>query len=95
MDSTILQVPIKKATRDRAVRAADRQGFSSLQEAVRVFLSQLAEEEIRIGFNPPVVRLSDKNDKRYAKMIEDVRGGKVKMRKFTNAEALVNHLNSV
>ncbi len=50
MNSTILQVPISKDLRDDAAVAASSLGFSSLQEAVRVFLTQLAEGRIKITF---------------------------------------------
>lgn len=39
-------------------------------------------KKMRIGFNPPTVRLSDKNGERYAKMIADVGTGKVKAKTY-------------
>ena len=52
MDTTILQVPIDKSLRNQAAAAASNLGFSSLQEAVRVFLTQLADKNVKISFEP-------------------------------------------
>jgi len=54
MDSTILQVPISKTLRDEAAVAASNMGFSSLQGAVRVFLTQLSTQAVKITFEQPV-----------------------------------------
>jgi hypothetical protein len=50
MDNTILQVPLSKQLRLQAAQAAEAQGFSSLQEAVRVFLQELAIGTIQLRF---------------------------------------------
>lgn len=42
----VLQVPVDATLRKDAERQALEQGFSSLQEAVRVFLKQLALKRI-------------------------------------------------
>ncbi len=94
MSNTILQVPMSKDLRDQAASAASKMGFSSLQETVRVFLSQLASKEVRINFETNTVRLSAKNEKRYSKMIEDIESGKAKTKTFTTVEALMQDLNS-
>jgi len=46
--------------RDQAQKQAQAMGFSSLQEAVRLFLNQLAEKSIKIRFIPelPVEQLT-------------------------------------
>lgn len=90
--NVILQVPIDKHLRDQATSSARKMGFSSLQETVRVFLCKLAEEEIKIKFEETVV-LSDKNDNRYAKMINEVRMGKVKTKTFPDTKSLMEYLN--
>jgi len=59
MDSTILQVPLSKQLRLQATQAAEEQGFSSLQEAVRVFLQELAVGTIQLRF----VRVGKKEKK--------------------------------
>lgn len=45
MKRNILQVPIKAELRDRAEKQADNLGFSSVQEMVRVVLTQLTREK--------------------------------------------------
>lgn len=46
----VLQVPMSKELREKATLAALSQGYSSLQGAVRVFLTQLAENKIKTQF---------------------------------------------
>ncbi len=71
MKQITLQVPINKQLRDKAKKAAEKQGFSSLQEMIRVLLNQIIQQEIRMGFVADSLPLSLKNEKRYAKMLAD------------------------
>lgn len=91
--NTILQVPIDKNIRKKAALRAEKMGFSSLQEVVRIFLNKIASDQITVEFEPEV-KLSAKNEKRYSKMIEDVESGRVKTKSFSNAESLMEYLNS-
>ena len=91
--NTILQVPINKDLKDRAFKVSSRMGFSSLQETVRVFLNQLASNEIKVSFEPPTVKLSAKNERRYSKMIDDIEKGRVKLKTFDTVDALMADLN--
>lgn len=91
MNSTILQIPINKGIRDQAASKVERMGFSSLQEVVRVFLAKIAAGEINVAFEPTVT-LSAKNDKRYARMIDEVKSGKVKTITFSSVSALMKYL---
>lgn len=93
MDTTILQVPMTKKLREQAALAAMSQGFSSVQEAVRVFLAKLTRQELRVEF-ADTVKLSAKNDKRYAKMIADVRSGRAKTKTFTDVKEMMKYLNA-
>ena len=93
MDTTIIQVPIDKSLRDKAAAIADTSGFSSLQEVIRVFLKQFAAKEIGVTFIPRAVRLSDRNDRRYSEMIEEVRSGKINTFAADSAEKLLKHLH--
>ncbi len=68
------------------------QGFSSLQEIVRLFLTKLAEKRIELTFQE-TVRLSPRVIKRYDKMIEDIEKGKVKTKAFSDVDSLMKHLN--
>lgn len=75
---TTLQVPMSKNLKESATLVAHESGFSSLQEAVRLILVKLAKRQI--GFNIveqfPVVSLSKKNERRYAKMENDFKSGR-------------------
>ena len=93
MNSTTLQVPINKSMRDQAASKAEKMGFSSLQEVVRLFLSKMATGEIDVAFEPKVT-LSSKNDKRYAQMIKDVKTGRVKTKTFSDTSSLIEYLQS-
>ena len=94
MATATLQIPIDKRVRDNATKVARQRGFSSIQEVVRVFLSQFADRCIDVSFSPPVVKLSEKNAKRYDRMVEDVLSGKVKTKTFTHVDDLRAELNS-
>ncbi len=67
---TVLQVPLPQPLKVDALNSAREMGFSSLQEAVRVFLHKLAKKQITLNFQE-VSQLSPANDKRYLKMEED------------------------
>lgn len=67
MTKVILQVPMSKITRDGAVAVAKEQGFSSLQEVVRLFLEKFRGQQYEVAFIEKPVQLSAKNEKRYRK----------------------------
>jgi len=94
MDTTILQIPVSKTLRNRAAKAATSQGFSSLQEAVRIFLNQLSTHAIRISFKSQHVPLSSKAIKRYNRMIDEVESSKAKTVSFTDVDKMMEYLNS-
>lgn len=75
MDKTVLQIPVSKTLRMRAEKSALDQGFSSLQEIIRVFMSKLASKTIEIGFREGAI-LSPEAEKRYLKMDQDFKMGK-------------------
>lgn len=77
MNSTILQIPIDKNIRNQAASYAEKMGFSSLQEVVRLFLNKIAIGEIGVTFEQNVP-LSTKAIKRYNKIINEIDSGKVK-----------------
>lgn len=74
-DTLIFQVPMSRKLRDAARAAAKEQGFSSLQEYVRVMVSKLSTRDIEITFDK-TVRLSPKTEKRYIEMRRDFEHGK-------------------
>ncbi len=94
MATTTLQIPMSTTLRDRATRVAAKQGFSSLQEAIRIFLSQFAENQVQLRFSAPAIKLSAKNDKRYDKIISEMEAGKKMVGPFTDIDQLMNSLNS-
>ncbi len=91
MQRTVLQIPIDIELKNTAEQAAQAQGFSSLQEVVRVFLSRFAEKRIGITFEQSV-QLSPQAIKRYDKMAEDIKKGKIKTKTFTDVNSLMKHL---
>ena|SRR5437868_3625520 len=93
MNTTILQVPVSKQLRADAAQAALSQGFSSLQEAVRVFLNQLATQQTAVRFEP-VVKLSKKNELKYTQIMEDIESGKAKTHEYTSFEEYMKFLKS-
>lgn len=76
MAKTIIQVPVEKPLRDRATAAARAQGFSSLQESIRVYLHQLANKKITLRYEEPPVQISKRAARRYDKMVKDMKSGR-------------------
>lgn len=93
MDSTILQVPISKSLRNEAAEAASGMGFSSLQEAVRVFLAQLRAKTVKISFEHSPVQLSAKAIKRYNKISENFELNRDKYPSFTDVDKMMEYLH--
>lgn len=92
MNNTILQIPMDKGLRERATLAVKKQGFSSLQEAFRVVAVKFADQRLDFSLKEPepVIKLSKKAEKRYAKMDEDFKKGK--FRTFNNVDDLMKYL---
>ncbi len=80
--------------REKSEKAAVEAGFSSLQEAVRIFLKKFSHKELTISFDVPEIKLSAKNEKRYMKMIEDYKKNKSEYKSFNNADDIMKALNS-
>lgn len=93
MSRTTLQIPMDSTLRKKAEEGALEQGFSSVQEAVRVFLNKLAQRKINFKVEEGV-QLSDKAIKRYDKMSDDIDSGKDKTRSFNNINEMMDYLNS-
>lgn len=94
MDTTILQVPIDKSLRDKATSAAHDQGFSSLQEVVRLFLHQVANKTIDFRLEPKPTQLSPKAIRRYNKISAEIESGKTKLHSFDTVDEMFKYLNS-
>lgn len=94
MNQTVsLQIPISIDIRNRALEKAKSLGFSNLQESIRIFLHELANDKFDISFRPKAVVLSAKNDARYSKMIDDIESGKEVPLHFDTTEAMFKYLN--
>ncbi len=94
MDSTILQVPMSKALKINATVVAKEQGFSSLQEVVRVLVNKLARKQLVVDVvEPEEVHLSRRAQKRYAQMEEDYKSGK-NWRSFSSVDEFLRDLHS-
>lgn len=75
MNKITLQVPIRRDIKDSAERVALAQGFSSLQEVVRIFLFKLADKKVEVTLQEPIY-LSEEADKRYIQISRDFEIGK-------------------
>lgn len=76
MNRVVLQIPVSADLRKAAEAEAREQGFSSLQDAVRVFLKKLADKAIGLRFEEPTIQLSKAAIKRYNKITDDIEAGK-------------------
>ncbi len=92
MSRTVLQVPINPTIRREAEKEALKQGFSSLQDAVRFLLARLAKGVLEFTVEETIA-LSPKAIKRYNKMTEEIESGKVKTEKFTDTASIMRYLN--
>ena len=78
MSRTVVQIPVTTDLRDQAYQMAISQGFSSLQEAMRLVMHRIARGSLRFDVysEPAPLKLSDKAVKRYDKMDQDLKAGK-------------------
>jgi len=78
MSRTVLQIPLATDIRDDAYNMVTSQGFSSLQEAVRLVIHKIARGTLRLEVysEPAPIQLSAKAIKRYNKMDADIAAGK-------------------
>lgn len=91
MSKTILQVPVSKELKEKAQKAASKQGFSSLQESVRVFLAGLSQGNLKISFET-AVRLTPKAESRYEEQLKDIEAGR-DVESVSNVKDLISKLN--
>ncbi|MBI5620067.1 hypothetical protein HY950_03840 [Candidatus Gottesmanbacteria bacterium] len=89
---TIIQVPVEKKLRDEAEAAAYDQGFSSLQDVLRLFMHKFANGGMSIMFADEE-QLSPRAVHRYEKILKDMEAGK-NTKRFTSVDDLMNDLNS-
>jgi len=89
--TAVLQIPITRSLKSQAEAVAEDYGFSSLQEAVRVFLAQLTARRVGIGFSEGDVILSPRAKSRYEGMLRDLR----ESRNFTKVSSVDELLKSL
>ena len=95
MSRTVLQIPLPKELKLSAEKAALDAGFSSLQEVLRVFMRKFASKKIDLAFEEErVVYLSEKNDKRYEKMMKDIESGKEKIYHAKDVDDFIKQLDA-
>lgn len=91
-----IQVRLPAALKLKSEKRAKDLGFSSVQEAIRVFLSSFATGKVRPGIvldsTDEYVALSTKAKKRYANLEQDVKLGK-NIRTFSSSEDTLKWLN--
>jgi antitoxin component of RelBE/YafQ-DinJ toxin-antitoxin module len=90
MQKTILQIPITQDLKINAENAAHEQGFSSLQEIVRVFLAKLAAKKVEVSLDS--IMLSEKNENRYLNITKDFETGE-NVKTAQNVDDLLTQLN--
>lgn len=73
--NTNLQVPITQELKTTAFRTARREGFSSLQEVVRVMLTKYSKGELQLNFVDKTIALSPTAEKTYQEMDRDFEKG--------------------
>ncbi|MEK7597058.1 MAG: hypothetical protein AAB441_00240 [Patescibacteria group bacterium] len=93
MKTVNLQIPISEELRLSAQEAAIEQGFSSIQEAVRIFLNKLAQKTIEVVFTPKTIRLSPQAIKRYNKIAIEIEKGEG-IYKAKDVDNLIKQLKS-
>lgn len=83
---------MKKYLKERAKKIAQQQGFSSVQEAVRFFLTQLVHQKIQISVVQRSIKLSEESVMRYDLMIDDIEKGGLKIKTYNTVDDLVEEL---
>lgn len=71
MSQVNLQLPVSSALKQKATKIAKEEGFSSLQEVIRLFLAKYAEKKIRLNFFSEETK-KERAYKKYVKRIEKI-----------------------
>jgi hypothetical protein len=96
MNRVILQVPVTKDLRDAAENTALDFGFSSLQEALRVFMTKMANKQITLSFENKTEYLTETQEKVLIKKYNNFLAEKGKGKTFVahSAEEMFSQLTS-
>lgn len=94
MDKMILQVPISRTLKNQAELVALDNGFSSLQESIRLFLAKLAKRSLQFQIEPKdeYVKLSSSAIRRYAAMDKDFKNNR-NVYQAKNVDDLMRYLH--
>lgn len=96
MDRVILQVPVTRNLRDAAESTAYDFGFSSLQEAIRIFMAKMASKQITFTFGEASEYLTARQEKilskKYQKFLLDKKVKKTYIAR--SAEEMLSQLMS-
>ena len=95
MNRVILQVPMSRELREKAMSVAMERGFSSLQETIKIFLQKFSKREITFRLSEePEEKLSPRAVRRYERIIRNIKSGKEKTVAFTNVRDMMKYLKS-
>jgi len=92
----IIQVPVNPALKKRVEKKAESDGFSSVQQLIRLVLAKYdrGSLEVNIQEQLPPVQLSEKAIRRYNKIDRDIASGKIKLKSFDSVDELMKDLTS-
>ena len=92
----IIQVPVNPALKKRVEKKAESDGFSSVQQLIRLVLAKYdrGSLEVNIQEQLPPVQLSKKAIRRYNKIDRDIASGKIKLKSFDSVDELMKDLAS-
>ena len=92
----IIQVPVNPALKKRVEKKAESDGFSSVQQLIRLVLAKYdrGSLEVNIQEQLPPVQLSKKAIRRYNKIDRDIASGKIKLKSFDSVDELMKDLTS-
>lgn len=96
MNQVTLTIPISKTLKQKAEIVARKQGYLSLSETIKKFVSMFARHELTLEPEEEVV-LSPRAIKRYNKAIKDIEAGKIKGKTFDSSasiDEIMEYLNS-
>jgi antitoxin component of RelBE/YafQ-DinJ toxin-antitoxin module len=93
--NTTLQVPIDSTLKANATKIAKAQGFSSLQEVVRIMLTKLAGGKLEVSFHVIDTddTISPKAVTKYDSMVNTFNQGKLKTTVSHSTDELISQLS--
>ena len=96
MSKVTIQVPVNKSLKISAEKVAEEYGFSSLQEAIRLFMAQFATRKLTVGFSELTEVLTDTQEgalnRKLARTKKEIASGKGLT--ATSVEEMLSQLRS-